>query len=61
MDATNTWASGIPGIVSWQISASTTPTTQTNAGISASLSGSTFTFTPDEDNQGAELWVISKS
>jgi len=61
MDATNTWASGIPGIVSWQCTASETPGTQTNSGIAVSLSGSTFTFTPDEDNQSAELWVISKS
>lgn len=61
LDATNTWASGIPGIVSWQISATDAPGTQTNSGIAASLSGSTFTFTPDEDNQGAELWVLSRS
>lgn len=61
MDATNTWASGIPDIVSWQISTTDAPGTQTNCGSAASLSGSTFTFTVDEDNQGCELWVLSRS
>lgn len=56
-DATDTWASGIPGILNWLATATDTPGTQTNAGLAVALSGSTFTFTPDEDNQGFNLTV----
>lgn len=56
-DATDTWASAIPGIVGWLATATETPGSQTNSGVAASLSGSTFTFTPDEDNQSFNLIV----
>lgn len=59
-DATDTWASAIPGIVGWLATATDAPGTQTNAGIAVALSGSTFTFTPDEDNQGFNLLVWAR-
>ena len=60
-DTTNTWASGIKGIVFHLISVNDTTTTQASQGAGAKRSGSTFTVYPGEDNSALTLVVFSKS
>ena len=60
-DTTDTWASGIPGIVFHQCTVNDTTTTQASQGVGATVSGSTFTFYPGEDNTAFDLAVFSKS
>ena len=60
-DDADTWASGIPGIVSVMANQSDTAGTQAATGAGASFSGSTVTFHIGEDNSAIELWVVSKS
>lgn len=60
-DTTNTWASGIEGIVAHWISVNDTTTTQASQGAGATRSGSTFTLYPGEDNTAMTLFVLCRS
>lgn len=46
----DTWASGIPAIVSKLIDVNGNPSTQTSAGIASTFSAGTFTFYPGENS-----------
>ena len=60
-DTTNTWASGIEGIVTHWISVNDTTTTQASQGTGATRSGSTFTVYPGEGNTALTLCVLARS
>lgn len=60
-DDADTWASGIPGIVSVMACQADTAGTQASTGAGASYSGSTVTFHAGEDNSAITLHVYSKS
>jgi hypothetical protein len=60
-DNTDTWASGIPGIVGVMCSQGDTAGTQAATGAGASFSGSTITFHIGENDSAVELWVLSRS
>jgi hypothetical protein len=59
-DDTNTWASGIQGIVGYWANGTDDPT-QTKEGIDVRLSGTTFTFSLGEDNRSFILYVLSNA
>ena len=59
-DTTNTWASGIEGIVFHAIVVNDTTTTQASQGAGATRSGSTFTVYPGEDNTAMTLLVFAR-
>ena len=59
-DTTNTWASGISGIVFHIVSVNDTTTTQASQGAGATRSGSTFTIFPGEDNTALTLVVFAR-
>ena len=57
----DTWASAIPGIVSFNPIVNGNPVTQASAGTAATLSGSTFTFYPGENSLGMIVWVLMRN
>jgi len=61
VDTADTWASGITGIVFHVVSVNDTTTTQASQGAGATLSGSTFTLYPGEDNTAINLLILSRS
>ena len=60
IDDTDTWASGIQGIVGYWANATDDPT-QAKEGIDVALSTSTFTFSTGEDNRTGMVYVLAKS
>lgn len=60
-DNNDTWASGIPGIVSVMACQADTAGTATSTGSGASYSGSTVTLHIGENDSAVTLWVVSKS
>ena len=60
-DSADTWASGIPGILSVMACQADASATQTSIGAGASFSGSTVTLYAAEDNSAITLHVYSKS
>jgi len=58
---TNTWASGITGIVEYWAQAYASGGTQASAGVNVSLSGSTFTFQPGIDSLTVVLFVLARN
>lgn len=61
LDNADTWASGIPGIVSVMACQADTAGTATSTGAGASFSGSTITFHIGENDSAVTLWVLAKS
>lgn len=60
-DTTDTWASGIPNIVAHWVTVNDTTTTQASQGAGATVSGSTFSLFPGEDNTAMTLFVLSRT
>lgn len=61
VDSGATWPSGIEGIVARWTHTTDKAATAANTACDTTLSGSTFTFEPGEDNQAVTLFVISRS
>ena len=59
LDDTDTYASGLHGIVSWWATATDNPTTQTNNALDVSEASGTFTFNSGEDNRTAKLYILT--
>jgi hypothetical protein len=60
-DDGDTWASGLKGIVTYWTADRDNPTTQGSEGVAVTLSGSTFTLHPAEDNKNFDLIILCKS
>jgi len=60
-DDTNTFDTGIQGIVSVMACQSDTAETATSTGFGASFSGTTITLHIGEDNSAGTVWVLSRS
>jgi len=54
----DTWASGIPAIVTKWIDDNSNPATQASVGVASTFSGGTFTFYPAEDGTPCYLNVV---
>ena len=57
-DDTNTWASGLTGIVSYWAQDTDNPTTQGSVGTAVTQSAGTFTFYPAEEEKSFTLFVL---
>lgn len=58
---TNTYASGIPGVVGYWCNAGTDEGTAGDQGINVAESSGTFTFSLDTTATDAKLYVLSRS
>ncbi len=58
MSATDTWASGIPGIIGYWANNGSVPSAY---GVDVALSSSTFTFYLTDTSTNLKLYVLSKS
>lgn len=58
LDDTDTWTSGITGIVDHWFAPKNNPTTQASAGIHVAQASGVFTFYPGEDNCEGTLYVL---
>ena len=61
INTADTWASAIPNIIGYWAVASDDVTSGQLTGIELGLSGSTFTFSCDEEARTALVYVLSKS
>jgi len=58
LDDTDTWASGMSGVIGQWFNRTDDPTTQASVGMSVSESSGTFTFYPAEDDTAGALYVL---
>lgn len=63
LDDTDTWTSGLSGVVDYWFTGKNNPTTQASAGIHGAFVASTgvFTFYPGEDNWEGTLFIMQKA
>lgn len=61
IDDTDTWASGLTGIIGFWAHDNDDPTTQASVGCAVTQSSGTFTFYPAEDNKPVDLYVLVRS
>lgn len=59
LDDTDTYVSGLQGIVSWWGVQTDNPGTQTNNAMDISESSGTFTFNLPEDDRVAKLYILT--
>lgn len=60
-DDTDTWASGLKGIIAYWTIDKDDPTTQASVGIAVENSSGTFTFHPAEDNKPFDLFILQRA
>lgn len=59
LDDTDTYVSGLQGIVTWWATATDNPSTQTNNALDVSESSGTFTFNSGENDRVAKLVILT--
>lgn len=61
VDDGDTYASGLKNVVSFWTHDNSNPSTQASVGCAATVSGSTFTLYPAEDNKAVILFIITRA